>query len=277
MITTITPEGWREVDRIRDWWIGIQTNRTDEEAAERAIETIWKDMGHEKPRIERAPSPMGAMELAARLTGSQGIKDLPFYNSSWWQAWAGWYEGAKAIGVEFNKEKYEKLRNWCLHCTFVVPYDELCVYSDRPVSIKWDDSQLHCEDGPAILYSDGWSVWSIRGVRVNEQIVMRPETQTIQQINSEKNEEVRRIRIDRFGWMRYLEESESVVIDCGRNDIEATYEILANTPVGQRLITHCPSTGRRYSLAIAGEAVTTREEAQRRLWGDKELFIVGRT
>jgi hypothetical protein len=144
--------------------------------------------------------------------------------------------------------------------------------------LAWDDeARLHCTDGPAVAWSDGFALWSIEGVPVDEQIVLHPETQTIKQINQEQNEEVRRIRIDRFGWLRYLEESGSTVIDCGRNDIEQTYEILAETPVGQRLITHCPSTGRRYSLGLPGDRVKTREEAQARLWGDRNVTIIGRT
>jgi len=53
-------------------------------------------------------------------------------------------------------------------------------------------------------FADGWGFWNIHGVPVDEQIVMRPETQTIEQIQNEPNAEVKKIRIQRYGEKKYL-------------------------------------------------------------------------
>ena len=106
---------------------------------------------------------------------------------------------------------------------------------------------LHCEDGPAVLWDDQ-SFWFVEGVKVDEQIVMRPETQTIKQINSEINEEVKRVRLSRFGMQRYLEESNAKVLDVNvaSNWMEAL--MLAGDIVA--LCTYDPSTGRQYVLEV---------------------------
>jgi hypothetical protein len=97
---------------------------------------------------------------------------------------------------------------------------------------------------------------------VDEQVVLRPETQTAGQIRRERNAETKRIRIERFGWGCYLAEVGAVVIDRRRNDIEATRETLFRTPDRAKiLVCACPSTARVYALAVPRD-VRTCERAQ---------------
>jgi hypothetical protein len=133
--------------------------------------------------------------------------------------------------------------------------------SDRPERICIDQNNLpHCEDGPSIRWRDGWTLWHINGVVVDEQIVMRPETQTVEQIHAEENEEVRRIRIERFGWARYTAESGATVVDSRRNDIDAQNESLYELRDGtRRLLVVDPSTGRKYALGVPSECSTTTD------------------
>jgi hypothetical protein len=93
-------------------------------------------------------------------------------------------------------------------CGWVWWHQNVLAISDRPSHIHRDaQGRLHCEAGPSIAYRDGWELWHIHGVRVTEQIVMRPETLTIAQIGAENNAEVRRVMIERFGQDRYITES----------------------------------------------------------------------
>jgi hypothetical protein len=145
--------------------------------------------------------------------------------------------------------------------------------------------RAHCEDGPSHAWSDGWKLWHIRGVQVDEQIVMRPETLTIKQITSEENEDKRTIMIERCagrnatphdGWSRYLRESKSKCKDECRNDIENTYEAVFATPSGgRRLMATCP-TGRIVSLGLPNN-VNTCEQARTWLAGSKPFRILART
>jgi hypothetical protein len=147
---------------------------------------------------------------------------------------------------------------WCA-------YKGLCVVSENPIKCLWQDGRLHNPSGPAVLWSGGHSLWSIGGVAVDEQIVMSPETQTVEQIRGEQNEEVKRIRIDRFTWERYLKETKSKRIDRRKNEIEGTWESLYETPDGLKtLVCACPSTAKVFALEVES-SVATCLDAQRYL------------
>lgn len=149
--------------------------------------------------------------------------------------------------------------------------------SDRPETLHRNASrQLHNEKGPSVAYRDGWKLWHIDGVAVDEQIILRPESQTISEIECEKNQDVRSIRIARFGWTRYLRESGAKQIDMRRNEIEGTIEALYHAKNGQRrLVATCP-TGRVFTMGVPDD-VKTCEEAQAYLAGGRPFRVLART
>lgn len=142
------------------------------------------------------------------------------------------------------------------------------------------------------------NLWYIDDVHVDEQIVKAPETQTVEQIDADNNAERKRIRIERFGWPRYLRESKAMVIDTRDNYIDSTKESLmevnfrtftqtwnevtqsVHTEVHEKatvLVCACPSTARVYAMRVPREIVTC-EMAQRWLHGDqvtRPLRIIG--
>ena len=132
---------------------------------------------------------------------------------------------------------------------------------------------MHNPLGPAVLFKDGFSAWSIRGVAVDEQIVTAGVSQTVKQINDERNAEVKRIRIERFagtedafdGWNRYRRETEAVEIDDRYNDAEGTYETLYSFPDGSKVLMPTCRTGRMFALEVPPE-VKTCEQAQEYFW-----------
>jgi hypothetical protein len=68
--------------------------------------------------------------------------------------------------------------------------------------------RLHCETGPALLCRDGWPVYAWHGVRVSLDIIENPEQITPKRIESEKNAEVRRVMIERYGFEHYLRDGK---------------------------------------------------------------------
>jgi hypothetical protein len=169
-----------------------------------------------------------------------------------------WEDAAKLGGFRYMH------RNFCLVCEF-------------PDVLKVDgQNRPHCEDGPSHRWPDGWSMWYINGIRVDEQIVMRPETQTIEQIHKEDNTDVRAIRISRYGWVRYLRDSQARCIDWNDNEIEGTKEALYITQDNAvRLVATC-ATGRIFAMGVPSH-ITTCKQAQAWLASDRGFKIVGRT
>lgn len=139
-----------------------------------------------------------------------------------------------------------------------------------------DAGELHREDGPALDAGEGYRFWFINGVECDEQIVMRPKTQTLEQILQDDNEDRRSIRIDRYGWVPFLGLIKAKAIDERSNDVEGTYEVLYETPYGNRLVPTCP-TGAIPSLGVPNH-IRTCEEAQQWLHRDlKGRICIART
>jgi hypothetical protein len=153
-----------------------------------------------------------------------------------------------------------------------LPTEDVCWMSERPDFVRFDEeNRLHSDVGPVIKYGDEFKIWSLHGVQVDEQIVMQPETQSIEQINTEQNAEIKRIRIERYGWEKYLVDTDAKVVDTRRNDIEGTKEALMHVEDIRVLICHCPSTGRVYAMEVP-PTTKTCQEAQEYLWSGSSLL-----
>ena len=118
------------------------------------------------------------------------------------------------IGLRLPEhDRYAAWEACAINGGFRVMHKEFCIVSDFPLFLKKDEANRpHCDDGPSHMWRDGWALWYIHGVVVTEQIVLRPETLTVEQIREEPNAEVRRIMLDRFGVSRYIKESGARVV-----------------------------------------------------------------
>jgi hypothetical protein len=139
------------------------------------------------------------------------------------------------------------------------------------------NGQYHREDGPAIEYADGSKEWYINGLNVPKYVVLQPEKITLERIFNAKNNEVRSIMIERYGWQRYLVDSDAKMLDKRDNAIENTKEALfATGKLGNRLVVTCP-TGRIFTLGVPSDIVRC-EEAQRWLGNaSTKINVIGRT
>jgi hypothetical protein len=182
-----------------------------------------------------------------------------YQGGNMWSAWDCYLTAARDIlGLKLKSHAaYSSWESLAKLGGFRFMHSKFCMVTAFPEIIKTNEiGQPHNESGPSHQWPDGWSLWHINGVRVDEQIVMQPETQTIQQIHSEQNGDVRSVRIDRFGWTRYLKETNSKEIDINENDVDGTIEALYVTPDGsKKLVVPCP-TGRLFCLGVPKEIKT---------------------
>jgi len=117
-----------------------------------------------------------------------------------------WYDFAGRLGIDVSQliPSFDLAKS----CGWAVLFWDWAFISSKPEFIHRDErGLLHCETGPAVHYPDGFSVFAIHGVRVPEKVVIAPESIVISEIESERNAEVRRVMIDRYGSERYLMES----------------------------------------------------------------------
>jgi hypothetical protein len=77
-----------------------------------------------------------------------------------------------------------------------------------PTVVNLDEQgRLHAASGPAFVWLDDIRVFSWHGVRVEDYVIEHPERITVADIETERNAEVRRVKIERYGLARYLADS----------------------------------------------------------------------
>ena len=100
------------------------------------------------------------------------------------------------------------------------PFENVVILTPRPLKLHRDtEGRLHNEAGAALLYPDGWGIWSHHGVRVPAKVIEEPDTLSPAEISDETNVEVRRVMMERYGFDRYLRESAAQLVsedDYGR-------------------------------------------------------------
>jgi hypothetical protein len=83
--------------------------------------------------------------------------------------------------------------------------DKVAFVSQRPLLMKQDEQgRLHSEEGPAIVYGDGFKLYSWHGTTVPADVIEDVSGMTAENILKEVNSEVRRVMIQRFGPGKFL-------------------------------------------------------------------------
>ena len=114
--------------------------------------------------------------------------------------WLAFYAAFLEFGIEECK-KLIPLMDMAKCSGWFFPMDEAVILTPNPIHLSLDEQgRLHDDKRKVIEYPDGWGLYYIHGVAVNEKIVEKPETITVADIEGENNAEVRRIMIDRYGW-----------------------------------------------------------------------------
>lgn len=271
MIDKITDEQQKRMDEIVDSAYEELTRQVTIEEVRSAVDGLidgWE------PEVYLEPSPRAARDKDRRLGGGG---DSPAYCPLFLLAYSKMFEQAQTLGVEFDAEAYNWVRKFTRAIMFCIPRDTTLVVSQKPTQVHWDSARrvLHNESGPSMVWPDGWAVYSIRGLRVDEQLVMRPETQTLDQIRGEKDNDLRSVRIERYGAGRYLQETGARVIDERSNEIEGAHEILLRDDGGRvYLWPTCPSGKVCPPLRVPDE-IKTCDEAQ--LWLHHGRRAIART
>ena len=123
--------------------------------------------------------------------------------------WLGFYEYFKLVcGLDAQTQKLCGLWAVAQNAGWWLPHQGLCWISERHNILKRDErGRLHCDDGPALQYPDGWGIYASHGVRLPAWIIDEPKKIQVSTIDAETNAEIRRVMIEKFGRERFIAES----------------------------------------------------------------------
>ena len=202
--------------------------------------------------------------LGVSLRDSLGDSLRAISRSTWFfgqhdSYWVSFYRFCAEIGVQYKPDALHRLaimEDLCRSCGWIYFYENVCFVSGRPAVhtevIERNDHKihrLHCENGPAMSFSDGFSIYAWHGTRVPDHVILHPEQITPKQILTERNAEIRRVMIERYGQDRFVNDAGAKEVSRGpdgellRIDLEEDEPIVA-------LRLRCPSTSAVYIIRV---------------------------
>lgn len=137
-------------------------------------------------------------------------------------------------------------------------HNDVCALSDRPRALRRDgEGRLHCEDGPAVAYPDGWSIYAWHGAVVPGGWLEEPEALTPEAALTWRNVEQRRAACEILGWNAILSTLNARSINKDRDpEIGELVEVeLPNMGRERFLRVHC-GTGRQFALPVPPDVET---------------------
>lgn len=297
---------------VEDWTkVLLETAPMVRAAAGQAVLALYESAGMKRPMDARLPA---EREAGPEIVFCEGLQD--YYRKA--EEFAGKIKDTDSAAKKFSKKDAQTALstpwsdgNWLAaddyYCKYVAKaeeagkthpiqflkefarnafalatFEKVAFVIERPCQIVYRDQasqlQWHNAEGAVLEWPDGEKIYAIEGFFVDEQLVMHPETQTMEQIHGEDNLERRRIRIERYGWEKYLAASKAKVIDKRRNDVDGgCYEALCDVPEleARVLLCTCP-TGRIFNLLVPPSTATCAD-AKSYLVSNPKLQEIGRT
>lgn len=101
-----------------------------------------------------------------------------------------------------------------------------------------------------------------RGVAIDERIAFRPHEITAAEVLAETNAELRRVKLDRMGYERFLDDANAEVLDADTDPGGERKLLRVGLESDEPLVcvsVLCPSTRRRYLLRVPPDTRTCRE------------------
>ena len=280
-IKTLTKE---QAARFPEWvekWlaVGLSVDRADWIALDEAALGIYKLCKLKRPKvILHMESPFGVTVGGALALGL--LKNFQVESQVWsqvrsqvesqvesqvwsginnyWggQFWASWYAYISffhdVCGLNDATLSSYALGENLRTSGWVWWHEDVCAISDRPVQIYRDDrGRLHAADTMAIAYPDTWGVYAWHGVRVPDQVILKPDTLTAEQILVEANAEVRRVMIERHGLDRFLSKANAKQLHTDQDGRRILHriELPGDEPIVAVQV-KCPTTDQTYFLRV---------------------------
>lgn len=220
MIKELTKEQTAKFPEYVKKWkdIGLSLYKEGDEAkAEEAIKLVYECGGLPPPKtILWADSPYAGAKLAASLNpGTTALSHLS--NAGYGSQDASWLSTYDFLMTECGVKNCEKLLGLIelsKSCGWFYPYDTTVILTRKPTVVNLVNGRLHKDLGPAISYKDGYSVYSLNGIRMPKHYVMSTANElSVIDVMKESNVDIRREVLRKIGLERFVKETKAKVVD----------------------------------------------------------------
>lgn len=223
-INELTPDQKKLIETIKQEYLDIvfvHKPKLDKKKAESWVGWLYEFCGYKKPPIHVAKDPQDAQDIANKLCGTKGeVYNFSSYGNVGDYGWIAFYDFFTRIGVIDNPDfqEYKKLIETGVYDQ--IQFDEACILIPLPNTISRDErAELHCADGPAIEWENGFKRYFWHGHKVTQKLIETPEKITRKEIVGEKNAETRRAMMEKMGPELFANAIGTVEIDEGSDGI----------------------------------------------------------
>jgi hypothetical protein len=111
----------------------------------------------------------------------------------------------EVFGFDFG-EKWDWYKSTS-QISYFYPLEDVCIIARKPIEININEKgQLHADGKPAVLYKDGFAVWSLNGVRVTKELAETPAgILSLDMFKKEQNADVKTEFIRKYGIDRMID------------------------------------------------------------------------
>jgi hypothetical protein len=198
----------------------------------------------------------------------------------WDQVWKAGYGSQDAGWLSFYNyfleqtnlkvcEKLSGLTEFAKEAGWFFPFENAVIITPRSSLIKLDDrGRLHCENGPAIQYPDGWSIYAWHGIRIPEEWIKDKSVITPKLALTYPDMEKRRAACEILGWAKVLKKLKAKTIDKDPNPMIGELLEVELPDVGkERFLRVQCGTGREFALCVTQFGHKTARECNAATYG----------
>lgn len=205
------------LDSVAEEWIQEAHSgeiHIDQRKASSCLKKIYALADLKEPAAVFMNGPIEAVRFCEEKV-NQKVDTFDWFGVGYDSGWLSFYDYFQRIGIlERDDEEFNVMKDFMRSGVWAtILFENLAVCIARPAKVSVDgNGNLHCENGPAIVFADGYEEYAWHGTWVAEKIIMRPQTLTRDEILNEKNSEVSRAIAERLGWDEYMKRIDTILI-----------------------------------------------------------------
>ena len=252
---------WSQVgEKVRSQVREQVESQVGEQVESQVGEQVWWQVWSQVGETVRSQVREQVQSAVGAKVGSQVRLVSNSRGGSFWASWCAYISFLRdVVGWRGSTlDRFEIEEAIIKSCGWVWWHEDVLAISDRPSIIKRDNAgRLHCDDGPAIAYRDGWAVYSWHGVAVPSEWIENKSSLTPAVALTWSNIEQRRAACEMVGWHRIVDELGGVTISKHKNpQIGSLVEVTIPEIGKERFLRVKCGTGRDFAIPVPPDMET---------------------